>query len=75
MRPMFTLLVYPIAFAPSRKPYRIGLLFTHKNDDFSAISVTKRSCAAPTFKVVRHISDKFCVIISVKSYSDRSGSE
>ena len=40
---MFTL--YRIAFAPTRKPYRIGLLlFTrHKNGDFGAISVRKRS--------------------------------
>ena len=36
-----------IAFAPARKSYRIGLLLTHKNGDFGAISVTKRSCAAP----------------------------
>ena len=33
-KPMFTLHVYQIAFAPARKPYQIGLLFTHKNSDF-----------------------------------------
>ena len=43
-----------IVLAPARKPYRIGLLFTHRNGDFSAISVTKRSCAAPFWKVERH---------------------
>ena len=30
------------------KSYRIGILFTHKDVDFGAISVTKRSQAAPT---------------------------
>ena len=29
-----------IVFAPARKPYQIGLLFTHKNGDRGAISVT-----------------------------------
>ena len=33
------------SFAPSRKPYQIGLLLTHKNGDHGAISVTKRSCS------------------------------
>ena len=37
---MFTL--YQIPVASARKPYRIGLLFTHKNaGDFGAISVTE----------------------------------
>ena len=31
------------SFAPSRKLYQIGALFTHKNGDHGAISVTKRS--------------------------------
>ena len=35
---------------PVRKPYRIGLLFTHENGDFGAISVTA--------KVESHISDR-----------------
>ena len=26
-----------IAFAPAQNPYRIGLLFTHKNGDFGVI--------------------------------------
>ena len=30
-----------MALASARKPYRIGLLFTHKNGDFGAISVTE----------------------------------
>ena len=41
------------------KSYRIGLLFTLKNGDFSAISGTKRSCAPPISKVESHISDRF----------------
>ena len=40
---LFTL--YRMSFAPARKPYRIGLLFTHTSSDFGANSVTKRSCA------------------------------
>ena len=35
------------AFAPARKSYRIGLLTTHKKDDFGAISVTEQSLGAP----------------------------
>ena len=33
------------AFAPIWKTKRIGVLFTHKNGDFGAISVTERSRA------------------------------
>ena len=36
-----------MAVAPTRKPYGTGILFTHKNGDFEAISVTERSRAAP----------------------------
>ena len=36
-----------------------GILFTHKNGDFSAISVTERNYAAPISKVERHTSDRF----------------
>ena len=54
---MFT--VYWIAFAQARKSYGIGLLFTHNNGDFSAISVlTERSCAAPISKVESYISGR-----------------
>ena len=50
---MFT--AYWIAFAPPQKPYRMGLLYIHKNGDFGAISVTAdRSCAAAIFKVARY---------------------
>ena len=34
---MFSL--YHVAFVPARKSYRTGLLFTHKNGDFSAIAL------------------------------------
>ena len=69
---VFTL--YRIAFALTRNPYQIELLFTHKN---GAISVTERSGVAQTSKVGRHISDRFCAILwcTVNRYSDRSGSE
>ena len=49
---------YRRAFARARKPSRIELLFTHKNDDFGAISITERSCASPSSKVESHISDR-----------------
>ena len=53
----------------ARKPYRIGLLFTHKNDDFGAISVTERSCAGG-------ISNSCATLLcSVNRYLDPSGSE
>ena len=54
---MFTL--YWIVFAPAQKPYRIGILFTRKNGDFGAISVTERSCAALIPKEEHHISDRW----------------
>ena len=31
--------LYRLAFAPARKPYQIGPLFTYKNGDFGAISL------------------------------------
>ena len=46
-----------------RKPYLMRLLFTHNNGDFGAISVTKRSCGAPTSEVERHISDRVRTVI------------
>ena len=36
-----------LARALRRKQYPLGLLFTDKNGDFGAISVTERSCTAP----------------------------
>ena len=42
------------AFAPPWKPYRLGLLFTHKNCVLCAVSVTAQSCAATISKVLRH---------------------
>ena len=50
---MFTL--YQVAFTPASKPYRIELLFTYKNGDFGAISVTERSGATAVFKVESHM--------------------
>ena len=56
IKAMFTLV--QIAFAPTRKLYRTGLLFTHKSGDSGAISVTARSCSAPHWSVEGHISDR-----------------
>ena len=56
IKSMFTLV--QIAFAPTRKLYRTGLLFTHKSGDCGAISVTERSCGAPHWSVESHISDR-----------------
>ena len=72
---MFT--QHRITFAPSRKSYRIRLLFTNMNGCGVAISVTERSCAAPILKVERDISDRFCAILwcKVNTYSARWGSK
>ena len=53
-------LLYRRALAPARKPYLIRLLFTHKNGDFGAISVTKKNCActAPISKLESHMADR-----------------
>ena len=64
---------YLIAFAPARKPYRIGLLFTHKNRDFGAISATERSChAALIYKVESHISYRIGVYIHYTGYDGKA---
>ena len=57
-------------FRPSVRPYRIGLLFSHKNGDFGAISITQRSCAEPISKVESHISDRcsHCHTKSIRSF-------
>ena len=39
---------------PGSAPDGIWLLFTHKNADFGAISVTGRSCCAPVSKAGSH---------------------
>ena len=62
---MFAL--HRIALAPARKPLRIGFLFTHKNGDFGAISVTERSCHAPILRMERHLSDWFCAYFGAVS--------
>ena len=53
-----------IAVVSTRKPNRRGLPLTGKNGDFSAITVTERSWAAPTLKVERYISDRFLLVLS-----------
>ena len=50
---------YRIAFAQARKSYRIGLLFTHKNGDFGAISDrAKLRRTSLISKVESQISDR-----------------
>ena len=46
-------------FEPAQKPYQIGILFTHKNGSFGAISVKERSCVVPVSNVEGHLSDSF----------------
>ena len=41
-----------LALVPAQKPYRIRLLFTHKNRDLG-------TDFAPTVKVDRHVWDRF----------------
>ena len=64
-------------YEAAMRSYRIGLLFTHKNGDFGAISVTEGSCAVPISKVERHISDWFCATLwcNVDRYSHPNGNE
>ena len=49
-----------IAFASARKPYRIWLLISPKDDDFGeiSVSVTEQSCVASIFKKDRHKTDR-----------------
>ena len=69
--------IYWIATAPARQPYRIGLLFTHKNLDFGQIPLKERNRSVPISKMERHISNMFCATLwcSVNRYSNRSESE
>ena len=46
-----------IAFAPARTSYPIGLMTTHKNGDFGAISVTEQSFSATLQCGVNSYSD------------------
>ena len=57
---MFTPNAYQIAFAPARKPYCIGLLFTYtcENSDFGVISVLEQSCPMLISRVESHILDR-----------------
>ena len=49
--------LYWIAFVPPRKSYQIGILFTHMNGDFDAISMTERNGVTPISKVESHVLD------------------
>ena len=69
--------LYPTALAPTRKPHRTGLLFTHTNGDFGAISLTARSCGTPVFESgSSHIGKVYPTLSrNVNWYSDRSVSK
>ena len=58
-----------LALVPRRKPYRLEILFTEKNGDFGAISVTARSYAAPRIVIFRK---GFCATLwySVNRFSE-----
>ena len=61
------------AFAPTRKPNRIGSLFTHENGDFGSISATERSChTALISKVESHISYRIGVYIHYTGYDGKA---
>ena len=61
------------AFAPTRKPNRIGPLFTYENGDFGSISATERSChAALISKVESHISYRIGVYIHYTGYNGKA---
>ena len=53
-----------IALALTRISYRMGLMFTHKYVDFSAISVMGRRCVAPSLKADCHILDKLLPLLA-----------
>ena len=61
--------------APAQKPYRIGLLLTHRNGDFRAVSVTKRSCTVPLLTRVLKVETRpgyfscWHVIFSLKQFA------
>ena len=48
----------PDSFCAGMKTIPGRALFTHKNGDFGAVSVTERSCAAPISKLESRISDR-----------------
>lgn len=52
-------MLYWIAFAAARKPYRIGRLFTHTNADFGSISVTERSYTELISEGESHVGEVF----------------
>ena len=71
---------YQIVLAPTRKLYRVLLLFAHESSDLAIISVMEQSWIAPISKVSKvelHLLDRFCVtLLCITSrYSDPTGSE
>ena len=53
--------LYQTSLARARKPYRIGLLFTHKNGDCGAVSIIERSRAAPRRCHKRRVTNRMGV--------------
>ena len=54
-----------VAFAPAQKLYVVGLLFTHINGYFGAISVTEQSCAASISEVETRISERCSILYRI----------
>lgn len=52
------------ALAPTRISYRMGLIFTHKYVNFSAISGMWWRRVAPSLEADRHIPDKFLPLLA-----------
>ena len=63
--------LYWIAFVPPLKSYRIGILFTHMNGDFDAISMTERNCVTSISKVETHVLNTLGVYTLPNSLSCR----
>lgn len=67
---------YRKAFAsPGTKtiPDMTGLLFTHKNGDVGAISVTERCCTALIFRGDSHILDRRAYVLRIGLFVGRVG--
>ena len=61
--------LYWIAFVPPLKSYRIGILFTHMNGDFDAISMTEGNCVTTISKGESHVLDKLQYVFIVAGQS------
>ena len=60
-----------MTFAPARKLYRIGLLFTHKTSEFGAISVAERNWASPRRSLMWRVKYRIGVHTITESFSSQ----